>query len=81
MDAKISEPTRRELLGVLRERYGPASKTEKTKILDEFTSIAQCHRKHAIRLLTGVHPATPGTRASAHFCDNWANFAALRPAA
>jgi hypothetical protein len=54
MDTKISQATRRELLGVLRERYGSASKNEKTKILDEFTSTANCHRKHAIRLLTGA---------------------------
>jgi hypothetical protein len=61
MDTKISEPTKRELLELLRERYGTASKIEKTKILDEFVSLARCHRKHAIRLLTGVNPATSGT--------------------
>jgi Integrase core domain len=61
MDTRISEPTRRELLEVLRERYGTASKIEKTKILDELTSITNCHRTHAIRLLTGAHPATPDT--------------------
>jgi hypothetical protein len=61
MDAQISEPTRRELLEVLRERYGTASKIEKTKILDEFTSLARCHRKHAIRLLTGTRAATSDT--------------------
>jgi hypothetical protein len=61
MDTKISEPTRRELLEVLRGRYATASKIEKTKILDEFISIAGCHRKHAIRLLTGANPATSDT--------------------
>jgi hypothetical protein len=35
-----------------------SSKIEKTKILDEFIAIAGCHRKHAIRLLTGVDPVT-----------------------
>src|SRR5512135_19982 len=61
MDTKLSGPARREFLEVLRERYATASKAEKTKILDEFIGIAACHRKHAIRLLTGVHPATSNT--------------------
>lgn len=61
MDAKISEPTRQELLEVLRGRYGTASKVEKTKILDELIDIVACHRKHAIRLLTAAEPATSDT--------------------
>ena len=59
MGTKLSKLTRRELLEALRERYRNASKIEKTKILDEFIDIAGCHRKHAIRLLTGVDPVTP----------------------
>ena len=59
MGTRISKQTRRELLEALRERYANASKIEKTKILDEFIDIAGCHRKHAIRLLTGVDPVTP----------------------
>ena len=59
MGTKISKQTRRELLEALRERYANASKIENTKILDEFIDIAGCHRKHAIRLLTGVDPVTP----------------------
>jgi hypothetical protein len=59
MGTKLSKQTRRELLEALRERYRNASKIEKTKILDEFIDIAGCHRKHAIRLLTGVHPVMP----------------------
>src|SRR3954451_24510759 len=54
MGTKFSKQTRRELLEDLRERYQNASKIDKTKILDEFINIAGCHRKHAIRLLTGV---------------------------
>lgn len=59
MGSKIGKQTRRELLESLRERYGHASKIEKTKILDEIIDIAGCHRKHAIRLLTGVDPFMP----------------------
>ena len=56
MHTKISQQAKQEVLRVLRERYGPASKIEKTKILDEFVAIAECHRKHAIRLLTSEEP-------------------------
>lgn len=59
MRTKISQQTKHELLEALRDRYRHASKDEKTKILDEFVAIAQCHRKHAIRLLTGVDSVTP----------------------
>src|SRR3974390_51583 len=61
MDTKIGKQTRRELLEALCERYNSASKIEKTKILNEFIDIAGCHRKHAIRLLTGVNAVLPGT--------------------
>ena len=56
MHTKISQQTKQEVLRALRERYGQASKMEKSKILDEFVAIAECHRKHAIRLLTGEEP-------------------------
>jgi hypothetical protein len=59
MGTKLSKQTRLELLEALRERYRNASKIDKTKILDEFIDIAGCHRKHAIRLLTGVDPVRP----------------------
>jgi Integrase core domain len=67
MHTKISQQTKQELLNALRERYGQASRIEKTKILDEFVAIAECHRKHAIRLLTGEEPVqsnapVPGRR-------------------
>ena len=35
----------------LRERYRSASRRDKSQILDEFVAVAECHRKHAIRLL------------------------------
>jgi transposase InsO family protein len=56
MGTKISKPTRRELLGALLERYQIASKPDKSKILNEFIDLTRCHRKHAIRLLTGDGP-------------------------
>src|SRR5258705_5457762 len=59
MGTKFSKQTRRELLEALRERYRNASKIDKTKILDEFINPAGCHRKHAIRLLTGVDTVMP----------------------
>jgi hypothetical protein len=54
MHNTISKQTKTELLAALRERYQQAPKQEKTKVLDEFVAVAGCHRKHAIRLLTGV---------------------------
>ena len=53
MSTKISKQTRRDILEALRERYKNASKVEKTKILDEFVDITDCHRKYAIYLLSG----------------------------
>jgi hypothetical protein len=56
MHVEISKQTKHEVLEALHERYDHATKLEKSKILDEFVAIAHCHRKHAIRLLTGVDP-------------------------
>ena len=47
----MSLKSKNELLEVVRPRYLKASKFEKQKILDEFTSAAGYHRKHAIRVL------------------------------
>src|SRR5437764_6692990 len=57
MPEKISKQGKRELLEVLRQRYQRAVKHDKGKILDEFVAVAGCHRKHAIRLLTGDPPS------------------------
>jgi len=57
MSDPISKQAKSELLEVLRQRYQHAAKIDKTKILDEFVAVAGCHRKHAIRLLTGSDPA------------------------
>jgi len=50
-DKGISKGTRREIIEAVRIRYSQALKKEKTMILDEFTTLVGCHRKHAIRLL------------------------------
>ena len=47
----MSLKSKRELLEVVRPRYLKASKHEKQKMLDEFTSATGYHRKHAIRVL------------------------------
>jgi hypothetical protein len=47
----MSLNSKRELLEVVRPRYLKASKVEKQKMLDEFTSVTGYHRKHAIRVL------------------------------
>jgi hypothetical protein len=67
MPSKISAQTKQEILKALRERYAQAARIDKTKILDEFVAIAECHRKHAIRLLTSDDPiesnsSAPGRR-------------------
>ena len=45
---------KRELLATLRDRYRSSSKKDKGRILDEFTAITGHHRKHGVRLLSGL---------------------------
>jgi hypothetical protein len=53
--------TRREVVAAIRERYGAATRAEKSRILDELVAVAGYHRKHAIRVLCRGEPAvTPG---------------------
>src|SRR5262245_55550287 len=59
MSTNISPQTKTELVQALRQRYQTASRIEKTRILDEYVALADCHRKHAIRLLTDVNPVEP----------------------
>jgi hypothetical protein len=47
----MSLNSKRELVDVVRGRYLKARKSEKQKILDEFTCATGYHRKHAIRVL------------------------------
>jgi hypothetical protein len=69
MSTHISKHAKQELLEALHELYRNASKIDKAKILDEFVPLAGGHRKHAIRLLTGIapishHAPTPSRRIS-----------------
>jgi hypothetical protein len=45
--------TRDELVAAIAERYSRADRTERGRILDEFTAVTGFHRKHAMRLLSG----------------------------
>ncbi len=47
----INMAARREVLRVVRERYVGKSRSEKSRILDEFVAVTGYHRKHALRLL------------------------------
>ena len=46
--------TGKELIAAVGRRYREASKTDRTKILDEFAELTQYHRKHAIRVLSSA---------------------------
>src|SRR5215207_1594832 len=48
---RISMATRDELITAIADRYSRADKTERSRILDEFTAVSGFHRKHAMRLL------------------------------
>ncbi len=51
MARRISMATRTELLDAVGARYRDGTRTERSRILDEFAAVAGYHRKHAIRLL------------------------------
>lgn len=53
--------TRKELIAAVGQRYREASKSERTKILDELAKLTKYHRKHAIRVLTRT-PCDPRQR-------------------
>ncbi|SUA50194.1 Uncharacterised protein [Oligella ureolytica] len=44
--------TRKELITALSKRYKSASRSDKSRILDEFIALTDYHRKHAIRILS-----------------------------
>jgi hypothetical protein len=52
MDKPLSDGARKELVRVLRDRYGKVTRIEKTMILNEFVALTGYHRKHAIQVLT-----------------------------
>ena len=58
----MSLKSKRELVKVVRPRYLKASKVEKQRILDEFTSATGYHRKHAIRVLKNQLQKCPQRR-------------------
>jgi len=65
MDGKISFQARRELLEAMRNRYRQATRRSKGRILDELVALTNCHRKHAIRLMSetsGEGPQRVGKR-------------------
>ena len=45
---------RTELLEAVSLRYGDAKRSERSRVLDEFAAVTGYHRKHAIRLLSGL---------------------------
>ena len=47
---------RDELVAAIAGRYSQADRTERGRILDEFTAITGFHRKHAMRLLRAGQP-------------------------
>lgn len=54
MERRLGMATRKEMIAAVGQRYRAASKVEKSRILDEFTELVPYHRKHAIRVLSGV---------------------------
>ena len=64
MSTHISKHAKQELIEALYELYPNIYKDDKTKMLDEFVALAGCHRKHAIRLLSGVDPIPRDVHAS-----------------
>ena len=48
---KVSMATRVELVEAVGERYRPADRGSKGRVLDEFVAVTGFHRKHAMRLL------------------------------
>ena len=69
MSRGISGEAQTELLRLLRDRYKGSSKSDKTKILDEFVAVSGFHRKHAIRLLTGPPPTEQSSHLSRRVYD------------
>ena len=51
MGNRIDMAARKQVLRVVRELYVGKSRSEKSRILDEFVAVTGYHRKHALRLL------------------------------
>lgn len=59
---KMSQQSKREMVEHVRHRYLQGSRTEKTKILDEFVATTGLHRKAAIRALRQGYQRGPEPR-------------------
>jgi len=57
---------RMEYLKAIYGRYHKASKTDKSRILDEFCKVCHYHRKHALRLLSRPIPPAKNPRIRRH---------------
>ena len=65
----MSIATRKGLVEAVRTRYEHANCAEKARIMDEFTSVAGDHRKHAIRALNSkVRQGKPERQRSRFVC-------------
>ena len=52
----------KEYTETMRRHYTGASRTEKSRLLDEFTRVTGYHRKSAVRLLSDTKPARSAKR-------------------
>jgi hypothetical protein len=69
---------RDELVMAIAGRYAQADRTERSRILDEFTAVTGFHRKHAMRLLrTGGPSRQRGPRPGRRVYDDAAREALI----
>src|ERR1700736_6694813 len=59
MAGRISMGARREVVSAVAERYRPAKRAEKGRILNELCATTGWHRKHAVRALRQHETVTP----------------------
>ena len=52
----------KEYTETVTQHYTGASRTEKSRLLDEFTRVTGYHRKSAVRLLSGAKPTRPAKK-------------------
>jgi hypothetical protein len=60
----VRQRSKHELVAALQTRYGKADRAGKARLLDEFCAATGYHRKHAIRVFSGLCRA----------CQRTANF-------
>ena len=69
---------RDELVAAIAGRYSQADKTERGRILNEFTAITGFHRKHAMRLLRAGQPSRRSARSGRGDGAAWVTFSSRR---